>query len=439
MRKNSIMQKSIYTLSLCLLASFAIQAQEVLSFEQALSNTLKNNYNIQVSSIDEQVAENNAKRSANGYLPIISANGTYSWSAFQGNNETINGDFSYDANNSYNYSAGINATFTLFDGLGRKYRLQQNEGNANLSRIELRQVTENSILELSRNYYEVARLQQQSESLDSTLAISRARYLRANYGSEFGQSTQLEVLNAEVDYTNDSINLVNSLQLLENTKRSLNLSMGIPLDTEYIIEEIADFDEQLALVNVVDEALENSTAILAAKQINQNAPLGLGTSRSVWYPRLSINGGYSYRGSDDPNGAFLIGSNSYGPNAGVSLSWTIFDGANSTQVQNAKLQVTRSEITLEHSEQQVKMTAMNTHAAFKNALFVLKSREKVLQTAQQNFERSQEALAQGQITSVEFRQAQLNLLNAELQLSQSRYDIVNLELEIKALMGKLVN
>ncbi|MFT5337015.1 MAG: outer membrane protein [Luteibaculaceae bacterium] len=432
---NTIMLRAIKISVLFLLPSLGIQAQEKLSFEAALAIALENNHDIQLSRFDEEVAKNNASKLANGYLPSINATGGSNWSAYEGNNQTINNDISYEANNSYNYNAGVTLNYTLFDGFGRKFRLKQSKGTKQLSSIELRQVTENSILQLSRSYYEVARLQQQCASLDSTLVISSLRFLRGKYGFEFGQSTPLDILNAEVDFINDSINLEGSRQQLENTRRSLNRSMGVELTKTYLIDEKVVVDEKLALINVAELALENSTAILTAKQIKENARLGLAQNRSAWFPNLSINGGYLYRGSDDPNGAFLVGSNSYGPNAGVSLSWSLFDGNNRTRIQNAEVQIKQSEVSLANSQEQVKMTALNTQSAFQNALFVMSSREKTLSTTKQNFERSREALKQGVITSVEFRQAQLNLLSAELQLSQARYEAINLELEIRALIG----
>ena len=60
-------------------------------------------------------------------------------------------------------------------------------------------------------------------------------------------------------------------------------------------------------------------------------------------------------------------------------------------------------------------------------------------TAQDNFKRSETSFSLGQISSVEFRQAQLNLLNAEQALSKSKYDAKNAEFQVLALMGVLAN
>ena len=44
-----------------------------------------------------------------------------------------------------------------------------------------------------------------------------------------GQGNKLAVLNAEVDVTNDSINLIQIKQQLDNSKRDLNLLLNRPI------------------------------------------------------------------------------------------------------------------------------------------------------------------------------------------------------------------
>ncbi len=421
-----------------LLLAVNIQAQEALNFEDALALTLENNYDIRISRINEQVAENNAERQANGYLPTLNTSGAYSWTYFESTNTLRTGEQSFDPNSSYNYNAAITLSYTLFDGLGRKYRYQQAANSKVLSSLELQTIMESAVLQLSQFYHEVARLKQQTQSLDSTVYNSVQRVKRAQYGYEYGQFTQLDVLNAQVDLDTDSINLMNSRQQLENTKRSLNLVMGVPVETVYEIQEAVQLISNMSAEEVVNSALEKGSRVLTAEQQQRIAELGIGANKSAWLPNIGVNGGYQYRGIDDPNGAFLLSNNSLGPTATINLNWIIFDGRNNVQVQNAKLQLESSNTALERTKEQVRTEALNTHGAYQNALFVLQARESNVNTARNNFQRSEESFKLSQITSVEFRQAQLNLLNSELLLSQALYEAKNIELQMLGLMGELI-
>ena len=113
----------------------------------------------------------------------------------------------------------MNLEYTLFDGLGRLYNYRSLKETYNLSKLEARETIENTVLQLFSVYYEVARLTKNVEILEQTLEISRNRVKRAGYQFDYGQNTKLEVLNAEVDVTNDSINLN---QLLRNSEIAMN-------------------------------------------------------------------------------------------------------------------------------------------------------------------------------------------------------------------------
>ncbi len=433
------MKKVSITIISTLLAFLTVTGQEALSFEDALALTLENNYSIQLSEVDRVIASNNAERSALGYLPALTGTAGYNWTYYEGNNQTLQGDRTFEPNNSYNYNAGILLSYSLFDGFGRKFRYKQAQGNKALSDIQLKAVTENAVLQLSQVYHELARLEEQTESLDSTLLISQQRLQRAEYSYEYGQGTHLDILNARVDLDTDSINWLNSNQLTENTRRNLNLIMGVPIDNYYLIQEKIQLRKDLYSDEVVNSAMTKSSAILSSEQMLDISNMNIGGMKSTWYPNLGVSGGYQYRGSDDPNGAFLLGSSSYGPTAGISMTWNIFNGNNKTQLKNAKLQLESSELALQQSKEQLKTDALNAHGNYQNALFVLQASESTVTTARNNFKRTEESFKRGQISSIEFRQAQLNLLNAELQRSRALYDAKNKELEILALMGDLVN
>ena len=62
-----------------------------------------------------------------------------------------------------------------------------------------------------------------------------------------------------------------------------------------------------------------------------------------------------------------------------------------------------------------------------------------METNFRNFSRTEEQFELGQITTIEFRQAQINLLNAQSSLNQAKYDAKNAELIILQLSGDLLN
>ena len=242
-----------------------------------------------------------------------------------------------------------------------------------------------------------------------------------------------------MDVNNDSINLLNTKQQLENAKRSLNLIMGRALDSEFKVDTNVVFTMALGTEELTAKALERNVQIEQTKSQLKNSEYAIKASRAGWFPSLSANAAYAFQGQDNPNGAFLTGNQSYGPQAGLSLSWNIFDGGTTkTRTQSARIALETQKIQQERTVFSVQRDVLNAHATYDNALFVLEAQQANLATAQRNFDRSNEMYKQGQITSIEFRQAQLNQLNAQSSYSQAKYSAKNAELQLKQLAGVLL-
>ncbi len=432
------MKVNITLIALLFWAPYSLTAQDKLSFDEALASTLAHNYDIVMGQINSNIAENNASKANNGFLPTVNATGAYNWNYLTGENELINETRGFDPNHAYNYNLGASVSYTLFNGLGRRYTYLQAKTNAHTSDLQLQLTIQNTILELANLYYELARLETSIVLLEQALAISKDRYQRVQYRFEYGQATNLDVLNASVDVNTDSIALVNGDIQLGNLKRSLNFVMGKPIESEISVDGALSDPKYLEKEAVLATALNNN---LELKLVENNQRINdylVKGSKSAWLPSLAANAGYQYRGTDDPNGAFLIGSNNYGPQAGISMTWTLFNGQANTQIKNAKLSLQNSEIQKEQLKENIKSQTLNALATYKHLLFVAQAQTDNIKTAQDNFIRSEESYKNGQISSVAFRQAQLNLLNAQNALHKARYDAKNAELKVLALMGVLV-
>lgn len=435
--KPRIMKYRFFTL--IVFFSIGANAQDVLSREDAMALALKNNYDIKVASKSIETAKSNASIYNTGFLPTASASGGANITYNEGENRTVQGDFQFDPAEAYSYNAQVGINYVLFNGLGRLYNYKQLKEQHNLTELQARQIIENTAIQLSNSYFQIAQLTENASILKSALSVSKQRLKRAEYSREYGQGTQLDILNAQVDVNNDSINLLNTLQQLANAKRSLNLIMGRNLDTDFMVDTNVVFQLTTPQEELVAKALDRNIQIQQTKSQLKNSEFAVKASRSGWFPSLSANAAYAFQGNENPNGAFLTGSESFGPQAGLSLSWNIFDGGTTkTRTTNAKIALETQKIQQEQTALTIQRDVLNAYSSYQNALFVLQAQQANLATANRNFERSNEMFKQGQITSVEFRTAQLNELNAQSSYSQAKYNAKNAELQLKQLAGILL-
>tara|TARA_R110001592_G_scaffold307299_3_gene581044 strand:+ start:68624 stop:69919 length:1296 start_codon:yes stop_codon:yes gene_type:complete len=429
----------LFSSIVCLAFTISLQAQELLKRETAIDIVLEKHYDILVAKNSVEQAENNADILNSGYLPTLSTSGNANVSYNQGENKTVQGVSTFDPAESYNYGAAVNLNYTVFNG-SRRYNFKQLKEQRNLTELQARQVIEQTILTFSSAYFELARLEELSLSQKEAMAISADRLKRADYNYQYGQSTQLDVLNAEVDYNNDSISYMNSRQQLVNAKRNINLMLARDLETDFVVETDVKFSLATNKAELLENALERNVQIEQSQSQLSNNEWALKKSQSGWLPQLSFNAAYNYNGSDNPNGAFLVGNYSQGPQAGLTLSWNLFDGGKtSTQVKNARLAIDAQSIKQQQTEANVSRDVLNALTIYENALFVLEAQKTNLATNERNFDRSEEMYKQGQINSITFRQAQLNMLNSKNQYTTAKYQAKNAELQLKQLAGILLD
>lgn len=426
-----------------LMLTSLVSAQELLTKQKAVEVALENNYTILVVENNVEVAKNNASKLNNGYLPTLGLNaGTNMSRATVDNGLASGGSMTnvFDAITAANASLGVN--YTLFNGFARKYNYKQFQENYKLSDLQAQFVIENELMSLFSVYYDIARLTMDESNQAQTLGISRNRLKRTRYASEYGQNVQLDVLNAEVDYNNDSISYLNIVQQLENAKRNLNVLMGQPISSDYNIETAIEFKQGLSLALLLKQALAYNVSILQGEVALKSAELNRLVNRSGYLPTVNFNANYGYNFSDRDNffgGTAITDSKSHGPQAGVTLSWNLFDGGRTyTRAQNAKIAIENEKIANERTQQQLERNVTNAWGTYSNAMFRLEAEKKNLQTNELNFSRSTERFSLGQITTIEFRTAQLNLLRAKRNYGNAQFDAKISELQLLQLSGGLL-
>ncbi len=428
----------------CMLAFFVsvqLGAQTVLTKKEALKIALENNYGIKIAYNNVKVAKNNSSIYNTRHLPTISAstgtnysNNNQNITAQNGNVTTVNGAITKS------YNASVNLNYTLFDGLGRKYNYKQLKETYNLSQLQAKETIENTYLQLFTVYFEIARLSENTQNLQDALAISKQRLQRAEYQYQYGQTTKVALLNAQVDVNNDSITLMNSRQQYLNSKRSLNIILGVTQEPNFDVETTINFTKLLTLPKLLEQAKLNNTLLQQNKKNIAISEFNLKINKASFLPTVSLTSSYGWNKSQNPATSFLAQSQSTGLNAGLNLSWNIFDGGSTkTRVANSKIAIENQKIAMQQQQETVENNLRNTWGSYQNSLFVLKAQEQNILTSQNNFDRTEEKYKLGQVSSIEFRQAQINLLNAKTALSNAKFDAKLIELQLLQISGQLIN
>jgi outer membrane protein TolC len=434
-----------------------VSAQErLLSKDAAVSLALENNFGIKVAKNQVAIADNNAGILNSGYLPSLTGTAGATYNELNSNTEypgqfESNGsprpDLEINDAESQSYNAALRLDYTLFDGMGRLYNFKRLKEQYQLSELQARETIENTILQLFSVYYEIARLTENENVLRQALEISKDRIKRAEYSFEYGQNTKLDILNAQVDVTNDSISLMNVQQNLANAKRDLNVVLDQNLNEIFAVDTLVSFIPKLQLEDYIAQSKENNVAILQTERNMAINEYDIKVNRSGYLPTLGLSGSYGWNLNQSAATSFLPGQIIPGSNRnslnfalGASLTWNLFDGGGTTvRVKNAKIAYENQEIFKEQVILEVDRDILNALGIYENRLQIFKIQEQNVVTNQNNFERSKEQFQLGRITSIEFRQAQINLLNAQTNKNLAKYDAKLAELQLLQLTGQLLS
>ena len=445
------MKSTLKKIFLFILITNYINGQKFISKEEALELVLENNFGIKVSKNTTEIVKNNSSILNSGYLPSlsISSGGNYTGSdteiAFPGQFDDQGNPLPnrvFEDQETQRFNAGLNLNYTLFDGLGRRYTYKRLKEEYALSELQLRETIEFTTLQLFEVYFNIAQLTESQKISQETLDISKDRLRRAEVAFIHGQGNKLSVLNAQVDVTNDSISLIQVNQQLGNTKRDLNLLMNQPINQDFDVGLDVSFFNSLQIESWLETAEQFNIELLKQKSNSQINAYDIKINQSGYLPTVGLIGSYGWNLNKSPATAFFPGTNNttYSLGVGASLSWNIFEGGRTlTRVKNAKLSFNNQELIQQETKMSFERNLENALQNSINTKEIFEIQNKQVETATYNFERSEEQYKLGSITAIEFRQAQINLANAQNQRTIAKYRAKLSELQLIQITGQLLN
>ncbi len=427
------MKKLILIIILFLLSGITVSAQEILSLEKAISVCLENNYDIQIAENNVKRYKNSASASNAGLIPRLDLSAGVNYT--DNTTKTGTGEMTKKTTAT---SAGISLSYTLFDGLANINNYAKLKELVKGGELTARQQMEAAVYQLINSYYSAVINLENMKVYSEMLEISRERYEKVKLNMEYGKATGLDLLNAEVDHNRDSINFLDSRNSYLESKRNITRALAMKPDYKFdVIPDIPSF-RQYEFDEIMKEMLsENSSYNYIKNNIKRNE-LDLKIAKGSYYPTLNLSSTYGYNQSaadfgvsmNDPNSSF---------SAGLTLSFNLFDGdQKSIKEQNSRIAIENSKLQLENERLQLATDLKNYFSDYTHNLDILRTNETSLKAAEQNFLRSKEYYELGQITSTQFREAQVNYSQARVNITISKISAKLSEVSLIYLTGNIL-
>ncbi|MAW66277.1 MAG: hypothetical protein CMD18_08790 [Flavobacteriales bacterium] len=432
--------KKIINLLVIFLINDALNGQ-VLNLEEAISIALSNNHGILIAQQEEAALKTGIHPGAAGLLPTLSANSAASYSYSSTNQEFNGGIFpaieGMEASQN-NQSAKVAASYLLFNGGARIKLYSKLKTSGSLYELQTKITIESTLIQVINAYCEVVRVQNQLELVQKSMEISLDRLRRTQIINDFGNASKLDLLNAKVDLNFDSSNVLSAELNLRKAKNELNYLLGRKIALEFEVNQEVVLPELSDASDYINKAKENNTLALLSNIQLDLADIDKKISKSNFMPVLSTNLDYGYSGSANDVGVFKSAS-SVGYTGSVSLKWNLFDGFKKQKA------LEKAQISIEVNTNKQQQILLNIEKEVQNYYDALLQNSKLLMlqtenraVAKLNLERSENLLKNGSITNMQFRQAQLNLLQIDYQINNLRYTIKVLDYQLLRMINELV-
>lgn len=425
-----------------LFTSFAI-SQESLDLSKAIKIALENNYQIKLAEKNTEIAENNNNLGNAGFLPTLSASGNYNISQQSGRTELPsepgqpNTIIAQDAAGRTQLGASVTLNWTLFDG----FAMFTNYNRLNLleenSQIQFQLAVENNIREVITNYVSLINTLKNLDNLKKSIEISRDRLSLAEDKLQYGSVSGAAVLQAKVDLNADSSSILQTEIELANIERALKYSMGIKSDRKFIYERELEYINLGDIEELREKLFERNSSINLAINQSRISQRDRELIVSQFYPRVDLTAGYQYSSTANDEG-FPLFSESYGPNVGLNAQFNLFDANRRFRnLENADINMEIADIQIEDVKASIEFNLLNLFDTYQRQNSLIELEESNLETAKENLQRSDNAFELGNLTSIEFREAQLNLLLAQNRFSNIKASKKQTESLILLLIGEL--
>ena len=413
-------------------------SQEILTVEDAVKIALENNFDIQIASNNAKIDATNVSLANAGILPNLDAVLTNSNSILDTKQTQSDGSIK-ELNNAknMNLSYGLALNWTVFDGFKMFAKHEQLRQIEQLGNTELQFTILNKVGTILETYYQIVQQQQQLKVLDTTLVISQLRLNLAKNRYTIGKASKLEVLNAEVDWNTDNTNLLRQKELYSNTKTYLNELLARELTSEFIVSEEVVIDKSLQFADLKTKVSSQNPQLQMQLLNKRIAELSLKQIKGDRYPTIGLSSGYNFTRAESSLG-FVSQSTGNGLVYGVNARMNIFNGSLQNRNEKvAKINVENAGIYLEQQKTQLESQLLSAYTTYLTNIQLTELEDKNEKIAEQNLDITLEKFKIGTITTVEFRTAQLNYVNAKFRNNSAQFQAKISEIALKELAGNL--
>ena len=282
-------------------------------------------------------------------------------------------------------------------------------------------------------YYQAMQYRDSIDAQQEAINLLNEHLRTVQIQFEVGTVAMSDVLATSVQLANSQQAFNNAQANYENALATLNNIMGLPVDTNLILNREEKYSTlTTSEADCLKYALEHRPDGIAAAYAVKQAQAAVSSTKSGFRPSVSA----VIQGSMVGEGAFKANQTKEMWSAGIQLSWNIFDNnVTSAQVQQAKADQRKAESAARQQIEQIQMEIRKAYANLKIAEKNISVTKKAIKQAEEEFLIAKARYEEGVDTNLAVMDAQEKLTLARTNYSAAVYNYNTSKAQLEKAMG----
>jgi outer membrane protein len=433
-----------FTLSLISKGTLLSQ-QKVWSLVDCITYAIDNNIQIKQQVIQTEFQKNSLDLAKFKLLPTLNGSASQNYSFGRALDQTTYQFTNHQKVQSNNFYLGGN--LNIFNGLQNYNTIKMNQYQLLAGEQDLQGIKDNIALTVALDYLQILLNKELVAANGNQLQITLQQIEKTKKLVDAGSSARGNLLQIEAQAAQEELQLINIKNQLDLSYLNITqlLELQTPVGFEIVVPEIS-VDSNAIISGNIDEIFsvaQGTRPEVKSSELNLNASeYGLKVSRGGRSPRLSMNSSFStgysdirkkINGLDPVTLEPLYGTYSFADQVNDNISWGIGITLNipilngwqvNKNISNSKLSVQSSRYTLEGTK---KTLYKNIQQAYSDAVAALKkynAGKKAVTYTEESFRYTEQKFNVGLVTPVDYNVAKTQLLKAQSDLAQSKYEYI---------------
>lgn len=430
----------IRILSLFVLFPFSLCAQDssLLSSATAVKLALENNLNIKLVESDLEIASINNNWGNAGKWPSVNMVLSNTEAVSNLNQVLSNGNVIKRNGVSNNIvNANLAASWRIYNGKRIEATKQRLEELERIGEINLKQEMQRISYEVLLSYYNIVRLNQQIKAINAIIALSKERYTIAKTRFDVGSATKTDMLQSEIDLNEQSVTLSSLDRQIKSAKANLNTLLKRKVDYPVSVTDTSFKIPSLDYTDVVSKIDTQNLDLMRAERQRAILAEDRRIIQSGRLPVVSLTSNSNYN-RNKANGGFFLTNQTFGPNVGLTVAIPIFNSNQfKTQLKVNSVQQRQQFMQKELLQTQIQQDVYNAYLEWENTGKIAEVERNNVKIATENNNIATERFRKLQGNSIELRQAQLSLIQAQDRYIDALYRQKLAATSIQLILGEV--